>query len=175
LSLIISTLLYVLVAIVATFAIPADELAGSAAPLALIVESRGFPPEIIAAISLFAVINGALIQIIMASRVLYGLASDGLAFASFALVNNKTRTPVISTLFVASLLLALTLVFSLGGLARMTSFIALAIFTVVNLALLRLKRLGTTKPEFSVPTALPLCGAILCLAMIGYQGLRYLQ
>jgi len=169
LTLIVSTAIYVLVAIVATFAIPAERFAGSSAPLALIVESRGFPPGIIAAISLVAVVNGALVQIIMASRVLYGLASDGLAPAAFAKVHSRTRTPVIGTVFVAGILLALSLFLSLTGLARITSFIALSIFTVVNLALVRIKRLDPARPPFSVPAPLPLVAAILCLAMIGYE------
>lgn len=174
LSLLVSTSLYVFVAVVATFAFPGDELAGSEAPLALIVESRGFPPELIAAISLFAVLNGALIQIIMASRVLYGLAREGLALRVFGRVDPRTRTPVIGTLLVAGVMLSLCLLVSLGSLARITSFIALSIFAVVNLSLWRLKRTTPRWPEFSVPTALPVIGAILCIAMIGYEGVRLL-
>jgi amino acid transporter len=171
-SLVTSTTLYVLVAVVAIFSVPNSELAGSDAPLAVIVESKGYPPGIIAAISLFAVINGALIQIIMASRVLYGLARDGLAFAAFARVHKRTRTPVIGTFALAGMMLVLCLFLSLGGLARITSFIALAIFTVVNLSLWRLKRQPSEEPEFQVPTAVPVAGAILCVAMIGYESYR---
>jgi amino acid transporter len=171
-SLVVSTALYVLVAVVAIHAVPNELLAGSDAPLAVIVESRGYPPGIIAAISLFAVINGALIQIVMASRVLYGLASDGLALAPFARINARTRTPVIGTLTVAALMLLLSTFVSLGGLARVTSFIALSIFTVVNLSLWKLKRNSEFEPEFQVPAAVPIAGAILCVAMIGYEGYR---
>lgn len=174
LSLIASTVLYILIAIVAVFSIPTDELAGSDAPLAIIVESRGFSPGLIATISLFAVINGALVQIIMASRVLYGLASDGLAFAPFAHVNRTTRTPIVGTLAVAGLLLLLGLFFSVGELARVTSFISLSIFAVINISLWRLKQIAPSNPEFSVPTAVPVVGAILCVAMIGHEGYRYL-
>lgn len=174
LSLVISTALYVLVAIIAVFAIPTGELANSSAPLAVIVESRGFSPSIIAVISLFAVLNGALVQIIMASRVLYGLASDGLAFAPFARVNRKTRTPIVGTVTVAGILLSLSLFFSVGELARVTAFFALSIFTIVNLSLWRIKRTTPAKQGFSVPTAVPIVGAILCLSMIGYEGVRFL-
>jgi APA family basic amino acid/polyamine antiporter len=175
LSLVAATGLYFAVALVSVFAVPANEIAGSDAPLAVIVESRGFPPGIIAAISLFAVTNGALIQIVMASRVLYGLASEGLAFAPFARIGSKTQTPVIGTLAVASAMLCLSLFFSLGGLARITSFVALAIFTIVNLALWRLKRISTDVPKFSVPAGVPVAGALLCVAVIGYEGYRVFQ
>lgn len=171
-SLVASTILYLLIAIVAVFAIPLADLAGSNAPLATIVESRGFSPAIIAAISLFAVMNGALVQIIMASRVLYGLASDGLAFAAFARVSGKTQTPIVGTMTVAAILLGLSLFFSVSDLARVTSFIALFIFTIVNIALWRLKRIAPGETEFSVPTAIPIAGAILCATMIGYEGYR---
>jgi len=173
-SLFASTVLYVLVAVVAVFAIAPEQLVASEAPLAAIVESRGFSPGIIAAISLFAVLNGALVQIIMASRILYGLASDGLAFAPFARVNRKTRTPIVGTVTVAGMLLALSLFFSVGELARVTSFIALSIFSVVNISLWRLKQSAPSASEFTVPTAVPATGAILCLSMIGYEGFRFL-
>lgn len=168
-SLFAATLLYILVAIVAVSAVPNESLATSDAPLALIVESRGFPPGIIAAISLLAVINGALVQIIMASRVLYGLASDGLAFRFLAVVNHRTRTPILGTLAVAAVLLALSLLASLGTLARVTSLIALSIFTVVNISLLLLKRNVEAKPDFCVPAIIPVAGTILCLGMICYE------
>jgi amino acid transporter len=171
-SLAASTILYVLIAVVAVFAIPLAELAGSNAPLATIVESRGFSPAIIAAISLFAVMNGALVQIIMASRVLYGLASDGLALAAFARVSRKTQTPVVGTITIAAIILGLSLFFSVSDLARVTAFIALSIFTVVNIALWRLKRIAPGETEFSVPTFIPITGAILCATMIGYEGYR---
>ncbi|HEY5665515.1 MAG TPA: amino acid permease [Gammaproteobacteria bacterium] len=171
-ALVTSTTLYVLVAVVAVFAVPQDLLAGNEAPLAVIAESRGYAPGIIAAISLFAVVNGALIQIIMASRVLYGLASDGLAPAAFARIHARTQTPVRGTLAVAGMMLVLSLFLSLGGLARITSFIALGIFTVVNVSLWRLKRNSTADAEFEVPAAVPIAGALLCVTMIGYEGIR---
>jgi APA family basic amino acid/polyamine antiporter len=168
----ISTVLYMLVATVASFAVPQAAIAGSDAPLAVIVASRGLPPETIAGISLFAVLNGALIQIIMASRVLYGLASEGLAWRAFARVNRRTQTPLIGTAFVAAVMLVLTLFFSLGGLARVTSFIALGIFALVNAALWQLKRTDPRPLTFVVPAVLPAAGFALCLAMIALEAWR---
>ncbi len=167
-----STALYVLVAIVATLALPNEQLAGNPAPLAEIVASRGVAPEIVAAVSLFAVMNGALIQIVMASRVLYGLARDGLAPAVLARVHPRTRTPVFGTLLAGTLILALSLYFALADLARFTSFIALSIFALVNLALLRLKRSDHTRPVFSVPKAVPGAGFVLCCAILVYEAVQ---
>jgi len=171
-SLAVSSTLYVLVAVIAAFAVPNSQIAGNAAPLAVIVESRGYAPGIIAAISLFAVTNGALVQIIMASRVLYGLAQEGLAFAWLARIHARTQTPILGTVAVSGVMALLCISLSLDGLARVTSFIALSIFAVVNFSLWRLKRHSTAEPPFSVPTAVPIAGTILCVAMIGYEGYR---
>jgi amino acid transporter len=175
LALIGSTALYALIAIVATFAVPQELLAGSAAPLAESVESRGIPPRIIAAISQLAVLNGALVQIIMASRVLYGLARDGLAPAAFARIHARTQTPIVGTLTVAGVLLLLCFLLPLLSLARITSFIALSIFTVVNLSRVRLKGTQTLTPKFSVPVSIPLIGAVRCVAMIAYESFNFLR
>jgi amino acid transporter len=169
LALLVSTALYLLVALVAAFALPPGELAGNPAPLAAIVASRGFPPAIIAAVSVFAVMNGALIQIIVASRVLYGLARQRLAPSLFARVHRRRRTPVIGTVLVASLILASSLFFAIDELARATSFIALSIFLIVNIALLRLKRVDHDQPEFTVPAFVPRAGAVLCVAMLAHE------
>jgi len=174
-ALIASTTLYVLVAIVATLALPHEQIAGNPAPLAAIVASRGFAPESIAGVSLFAVMNGALIQIIMASRVLYGLAREGLAPAVLAKVHQKLQTPVTGTVFVGGLMLALSLFYAIGELARVTSFIALSIFALVNLSLLRLKHIDPTRPAFRVPAAVPGAGFVLCAAILIYEGVRSLS
>jgi amino acid transporter len=168
-ALLTSTMLYFLVATVAVLAVPLTELAGSEAPLAVIVQSRGFPPETIAGISLFAVTNGALIQIIMTSRVLYGLAQARQAWTPFAYLHPRTRTPLVGTALVTCMLMALALFFTLGGLARATSFIALSIFACVNAALWRLKRRGTRNDGFSVPIGVPAAGFTLCVTMIVYE------
>jgi amino acid transporter len=168
-ALVVSTTLYFIVATVAVVSLPINELAGSAAPLARIVEAQGVSPQTIGFISLFAVINGALVQLIMASRVLYGLASQDLAWSFFSRIHPRTRTPVNATLIVTILVLVFALTFSLDRLARVTSFIALGIFTAVNVALLRVKRIDEERPPFSVPTAVPVCGSLLCGAMMLYQ------
>ena len=168
-ALVISSAFYFVVATVAVVSLPIDELAGSNAPLARIVEAQGVSPNTIGFISLFAVINGALVQLIMASRVLYGLASQNLAWSFFSRIHPRTRTPVNATLVVTILVLVLAMSFSLDRLARVTSFVALGIFTAVNVALLRLKSRDKEKPAFSVPTAVPLSGAILCGGMMLYQ------
>ncbi len=173
-ALIVSTVLYVFIAVIAVLSMPTETLAGSRAPLALIVESRGVSPQLIGLISLFAVINGALVQLIMASRVLYGLAGQGLTWRIFARINARTRTPLYATAVVAACILFFALGFSLDRLARLTSFIALGIFVVVNASLWRLKWRDIPQPSFTVPVAIPIVGMLLCGGMMIYQVVGYL-
>jgi len=173
-ALVVSTALYMLVSTVAVLALPLESLTESAAPLAAIVESRGFPPWIMGLIGMLAVFNGALVQLIMASRVLYGLGSQGLASPILARVHPKTRTPLISTALVTVLILTFALGFSLERLARLTSLVALIIFVMVNASLWRLKTDERERAAFSVPKVIPVLGVILCAGMIFYQSVEWL-
>ena len=77
LALFISTILYLAIALVAVLALPINDLASSNAPLALIVQKKGgLSSQFMGVVSLIAVINGTLVQIIMASRVVYGLGKQ---------------------------------------------------------------------------------------------------
>jgi len=141
LALLIATVLYALVSVVATSVISPAELAASDAPLALIYErSTGASPLPIVAISLFAVVNGALIQIIMGARMLYGMARQGWLPSVLGQVWQPTATPVIATVLVVVLTLVFALAMPLERLAELTSLLVLLIFVMVNGALLRIKR-----------------------------------
>ena len=173
-ALLASTALYLLVASAAVLSIAPASLAASDAPLALVLQARGLAPEIIAAISLLAVMNGALVQIIMASRILYGLAGEGLAWRAFARVHPARRTPILGTLAITVSIILLALLFALGELARLTSLLTLAVFALTNAALWRLKRRSAETPAFSVPLAVPIAGCLLCISLAGYQASLYL-
>lgn len=168
-ALIVSTLLYVWVAVVAVLAMPLSELAESGAPLKALLQTDH--PQVatwVGVISLFAIVNGVLIQLIMASRVLYGMADQGRAPKVFSRVWSLTRTPVIATVSVGLLTLMVALWLPLVTLAKATSFIILVIFTLVNFSLLRLRRQPDFVPLTSVPSW-PLLGALLCLGLLGFQ------
>ena len=90
LTLALSTLLYVLVVWVALVAVPSEELAQSKAPLALVFERlTGASPRTMSLIAVVATLNGIIVQIIMASRVLYGLARQGELPGFFGAVNER--------------------------------------------------------------------------------------
>ncbi len=172
-ALIVSTTLYLLVALTAATAVPLQDLAGSEAPLAVIVAAHGLDPRIIATISLLAVVNGALVQIIMASRVLYGMARDGRLPAVLARVHPYTRTPLHATGLIAGLVLLFALALPLERLAALTSVIILLVFAAINAALVSL-RLHERVPAtgFRVPLAVPLAGGVTSLALACVEFLR---
>lgn len=174
LTLIVTGIIYVLIALIAIRAVPLAELAESNAPLATVYQhSTGASPTLITAIGVVATLNGALVQIIMGSRILYGLGSQGALPAVLARVHPWTRTPLIATGLVAALVLILALGFRIEGLAGVTSLIALTTFVLVNLALVLVKRRGPPPPGiFTVPIWLPLTGAIVAVAFLLLEAVR---
>lgn len=142
LTLLITTAIYIAVATLAVAVGDRVDLAGSDAPLAdLFAELTGGSPTPIAAIAAIAMINGVLIQFVMASRVLFGLAREGLIRPAWLGTLHPTRaTPVRATLLIAGFVAALILILPLVSLAQVTSFVTLAVFIVVNLSLFRIMR-----------------------------------
>lgn len=167
----VSILLYVMVAVVAVRVTELADLSASRAPLAAIVERGGYSPQLIGVMSIFAIVNGALVQLIMASRVLYGMARRGLAPSMLGRVHARMRTPVPATAMVAGLILAFALWLPLTTLAKATSFIVLVIFSLVNLSLIVIKRRGDKAPDgiFQCPLWVPIVGLSLCLALLASQ------
>lgn len=164
LTLSVAALLYFAVAITVIRAMPLAELTASDAPLAAVfARATGSSSAVISVIALFAVINGALVQIVMASRVLYGEAAQGWLPAVFGTIHPKTQTPVFATALITVVILVFALWLPLGTLARLTSFIILVIFTVVNVALVRIKtRPAETQIDqhvYHVPLWIPVAGA----------------
>ena len=138
---VVSALLYFLVALSAVLAHPPEELVKSAAPMAVLYEQgTGRTPWLITLISLFAVINGALIQMIMASRILYGISRRGWLPAALSYIHPGRRTPMVATVLTSVLILAAALPLGLRALADTTSFIILVVYIFINLSLIRIKR-----------------------------------
>lgn len=173
LALLIATVLYALVSVVATSVVSPAELAASDAPLALIYErSTGTSPLPIVAISLFAVVNGALIQIIMGARILYGMARQGWLPSVFSRVWWRTATPVLATVIVVLLTLIFALAMPLERLAELTSLLVLLIFVMVNGALLRIKqRQPVAEGVRCYPRWVPIVGLVISMGFIAARWL----
>lgn len=169
----IATLLYVLVAVSALLVLTPEALNASDAPLADVYEAAtGLNPWLISAVSMFAVVNGALVQIIMASRVFYGLAQRNWLPEFIGRVNRKTKTPVNATLVLTAIIIAAALWFPIETLAAMTTSLLLFVFTLVNMALVRIKRCGEEVSNvFEVSILLPIAGSLLCGSILAVRAI----
>jgi amino acid transporter len=169
LTLVLATLIYFLVTAVAVLSVPLDDLSASSAPVSLVFQHlTGISPVAVTAIAIVATLNGVIIQIIMASRVLYGLADQGSLPPVLARVNPVTRTPLVATGVVTGLVLVLAYGFPLEELAEWTSRIALTVFALANLSLLRIKLRGPvdTSATINVPVWVPAVGAASCAGLL---------
>lgn len=170
-ALIVSTALYLLVVVVATTLVSPAELAASSAPLTLVLERSGASNALILSlIGMVAAINGVIVQIIMGSRILYGLAKQGWLSDKLAVVHSTHKTPVTATLVVLVIMITGTLLLPLVSLAQLTSLLVLSIFTLVNISLIFIKR--RTKEHrgyITVPVFVPYVGALLCISTTVYQ------
>ena len=178
LTLAISTLLYVLVVWVALVSVGQAELAASKAPLGLVFERlTGASPRTMSAIAIVATLNGIIVQIIMASRVLYGLARQGNLPAILGAVSTATRTPLVATAFTSALVLILALALPLQHLADLTARMTLVVFALVNLSLVLIKGRerhrehagkvqAPTAAGFVAPAWVPWAGFASCVALL---------
>lgn len=161
-SVIIALFLYVGVSIAAITSMSLDELASSKAPLSDIVIKNGYSPDIITAISLIAVINGAIVNMIMSSRILYGMAKQNLGPKQLANIHPKTQTPIAASITVSLITLTLTIAFKLTALATITSFLTLTVFVLVNAALVKIKSTAINERRaYKLPTAIPVISCLL--------------
>ncbi len=175
--LILTMIIYVLVATIAVLAMPPADLAASEAPLAsLYTEATGEPATVISVISLFAVVNGALIQMIMAARVLYGMSNAGWLPPVFARIHPRTRTPLIATVVTIALVLLFALALPIVQLAELTSITALTIFAAINVACIIVKRTQPAAPGlFTIPTWVPYAGTISTCGLATAQFISFVQ
>jgi APA family basic amino acid/polyamine antiporter len=172
-ALALATIIYLLITISALTNATPEELASSDAPLALIYQNAtGASPVLITIISLFAIIGGILVQIVMASRILYGISRKNWIpqDLGLGLVNQKTRTPIIATLVVSIMIASLALWLDLESLATTTVFITLIIFLLCNVALIIIKKKDPRpKDAVTYPMILPILGAITSFGLLVVQ------
>lgn len=169
LTLIVSTVIYLAVAAVVVLSVPMDELKQSTAPLSLMFsDDAAWARGMITLIAGIATLNGVLIQMIMSSRVIYGLADRGYLPRPLARVSPTTRTPLVATGLVAAIILVLVLLIPVEALAELTSQIVLVVFITVNFALVWLKRKGTplSQAGYKVHISIPCIGAAACALML---------
>ncbi|ALE75357.1 amino acid permease [Pseudonocardia sp. EC080610-09] len=172
----ITGIIYVLVAICAVALVPVGPLAASETPLVEVVRAGapGIPADaVLPFISMFAVANSALINMLMASRLLYGMANQAVLPKPLARVHPFRRTPWVAIVFTTLISFGLITYVSLddssdvvSALGGTTSLLLLAVFTIVNIAVLVLRRDTVDADHFRAPPGLPVVGAITSLYLV---------
>ncbi len=167
-GLLIAGVIYLLVTLTASMVVPAADLAESDGPLLEVVEQGplGIPSRLFALIALLAVANGALINLIMASRLLYGMARQGILPEPFARVHRSRRTPWVAIVFTTALAMLLTSLGDLGTLAGTTTTLLLFVFIAVNVAVLVLRRDRIARPHFVTPSWIPAVAIAIILVLL---------
>lgn len=169
-ALVVTTLFYILIALVSVLVVAPSVLAKQSAPLVYIYQQMtGREPWMIALIGVASIVNGVLVQILMASRILYGMSRSRWLPDWLGRVNPRTRTPIYATLVVMGMVLGLALCLPMLSLAKLTSFISLSIFSLINLALLRIKRREPPNPSLNIPIWIPLLGLIFSMLFLIFQ------
>ncbi|MEO9464181.1 APC family permease [Sulfitobacter pontiacus] len=169
-GLLITGVIYLLVSITAIALVDAKALGEGATPLLKVVEAGApwFPLSVFGIITMCAVANSALINMLMASRLLYGMAQEKVLPSILGKVLPKRRTPYTAIVFTTGLAIALiTFVGAVPDLGGTTALLLLAVFTLVNIAVLVLRSDTVDHDHFTSPLGLPYIGAISCAFFVG--------
>lgn len=170
-ALVTAGIVYVLVGVASAAALPADELQESSGPLLAVVEATGVsvPSWLFSLIALIAVANGALLTMIMASRLAFGMAEQGLLPSPLGRVLPRRRTPWVAIVSTTGVAMLLTLVGDLGTLAETVVLLLLLVFISANVSVLVLRRDRVQHEHFRVWTFVPVLGVISCLVLLSQQ------
>ena len=169
-----TAILYLIVTYLAVAALEPARIAGSSAPLLSVVDESpiAVPQEAFALIALIAVTNTALANLIMGSRLLYGMSVRGVMPGALRRVDPRRSTPWVAVIATGAAALLLSASGDLGALARTTVLLLLAVLVAMNASAIRLRTDAVSHEHFHAPGWAPWAGAITCLALIANQVLR---
>lgn len=168
-AVLVSSVIYMLISIIAVSVIPSHELAKSTQPLVDVVAKAApwFPTKLFSIISMFAIANTALLNFIMGSRLVYGMSREKLLPKVLGYVSAKTHTPVIAIFLCIFIVLLMAFTGEIAILAKSSSLLLLTGFFMMNISLIILKkRKSEEKGRFEIPYFIPVLGAILAITLI---------
>jgi amino acid transporter len=170
-ALLTAGVVYLLVGVASSIALPPSELAESSGPLLDVVRASGVavPDWLFSLIALIAVGNGALLTMIMSSRVAYGMAEESLLPPVLSRVLPNRRTPWVAILATTVVAMLLTLVGDLATLASTVVLLLLFVFIAVNVSVLVLRRQKVEHRHFRVWTFVPVLGVASCILLLTQQ------
>nr|WP_300520300.1 APC family permease [Rhodococcus sp. (in: high G+C Gram-positive bacteria)] len=167
----VAGVVYVLVGLAVSTVVPADTLSQSTGPLLEVVAAAdaGIPAWVFGLIALVAVANGALLTMIMASRLTFGMARDGLLPGVLAEVLPGRKTPWTAIVATTAVAMVLATTGSVAALAETVVLLLLFVFVSTNVAVLVLRRDRAETDHFRTPTALPVLALITCAVLLTQQ------
>src|SRR3954454_8443341 len=116
-----------------------------------------------------AIVNGCLLNVVIPSRLMYGMANEQVVLQILGKVHPERRTPWVAILFTASIAAVLAILGDLSTLADTTVLLLLIVFVGVHVALLALRRSPVDHEHFKAPTVLPWLGAATCFGLAVQQ------
>lgn len=163
------TTIYMLISITAVSVVPASQLAEGKPFMKIMgVAAPWIPTWVYQAIVVFAVANTALLNYIMGTRCMYGMAKQGLLPRILATVHAGRRTPYVAIIVLGIMVVCLSFFGNVGQLASATSLLLLTCFCLVNCSLIILKlRPAEPKGALEIPVVIPALGTLVCLGLIG--------
>ena len=167
-GLLIAGVIYLLVTFTASMVVPTQQLTESDGPLLEVVREGplGVPTKLFAGIALLAVANGALINMIMASRLVYGMSVRGVVPRIFDKVHPGRHTPIAAIIFTTGLAMLLATLGDLSDLAGTTTTLLLFVFATVNVAVLVLRPDEGKHPHFRAPSVIPVASVVIIIFLL---------
>jgi basic amino acid/polyamine antiporter, APA family len=175
----ITGVVYMLVAFFTTALVPIDVLRESNQDLLEVVRAGApwFPLVVFSVIAMTAVGNTSLINLMMASRLLYGMAKERAIPRAFSAVHERRRTPWFAILCTTAVALALASWSGVRTLGGTTALLLLCVFAIVNLAVLLLRKRPVVHAHYRAPTVCPVLGFVSCVylasPLAGREGAQY--
>ncbi|MCC9197061.1 amino acid permease [Arthrobacter sp. zg-Y820] len=162
---------YLLIGVAAAAALPTGDLANSSGPLLAVVSATGFgvPDWLFSLIALVAVANGALLTMIMSSRLTFGMAEQGLLPRVFGRVLPNRKTPWVAIIATTGVAMVLTVTGGLESLAETVVLLLLLVFLSTNLSVIVLRRDPVDHKHFRAPLVLPYLAIASCVLLLAQQ------
>lgn len=173
-SLVVTTILYILVGLAAVSVVPWGELATSKAPLALVAQQLFGEKSFLAlsVIALFSTFNTSLAMLLSGSRLVYGMAEEKGLPSVFTKVSPKTKTPWVAIIAVVLASLLFLFIGDVAVVANLTNFTIFVVFIIVNATVIYLRYKKPKDTGFKTPGSigklpvLPVLGIVTTLFLL---------
>ncbi len=174
LSVLITTIIYILVSLASIRIVGWEQLAESSAPLAFVAEQRlGEQGHfILSVIALFATASTILITLVAGARIFYGMARDGSLPSRLGLIHHKTKTPWIAVVLILVTAIGFSFIGDILIVANIVVFAVVVTFAMINLAVILLRYV---KPDVERPYRVPVnIGRFPILPLFGLGATIYM-